>query len=123
MRRAAMDGARGTGCAPDSGGINVDTRPGRTGRRLAGMPVPSGRLAALIAPVLIGLVALWSDEPDQELPPPRLIPGAAGALTLGFALSPDGETIATTRSNDERLSLRDGRSAERILDLPGWGWL
>jgi WD40 repeat protein len=51
----------------------------------------------------------------------RLIPGAPETMTLGLALSPDGKTIATTRS-DGRLSLRNERGTECILDSRGGVW-
>jgi hypothetical protein len=118
MRRGASDGERGPECAPDPGDGDRDPGRGRSGRRRAGIPIPSRGLMGLVAPAIIGLMALARDDPGREPPPTRLFPGEPGMMALGFALSPDGKTIATTRS-DGRVSLR-GRGVERILDPRGW---
>ena len=98
--------------------------PARTGRRLAGLPLPSGGLMGVVVLVLIGLLGFSSDDPDLASSRMRLVPGEPGVLTLGFALSPDGRTMATTRS-DGRWSLRDVRDIwgiERLSDHRGSTW-
>src|SRR5579883_1820222 len=117
MRRSAIVGARGPECAPDPGDGDRAPRRARSGRRRAGIPIPSRGLMGLLALTLIGLMAMARDDPGREPPPTRLIPGSPGMMALGFALSPDGKMIATTRC-DGRVSLR-GRGVERILDPLG----
>ena len=118
MRRSAIVGARGPECAPDPGDGDRDPRRARSGRRRAGIPIPSRGLMGLLALTLIGLMAMARDDPGREPPPTRLISGEPGMMALGFALSPDGKMIATTRC-DGRVSLR-GRGVERILNPRGW---
>src|SRR5262245_44976284 len=124
MRRDAIDGAPRSACAPNSAAVGL-VEAG-TGRRRSGIPLPCGGLVALVAMGLIGLVESSGDDPGPDPPPIRLIPGEPGVQTTGFALSPDGRTIATSGS-DDRLSLRDirdERGIARILDRysgPAWG--
>ncbi len=118
MRRDAIEGASGSARAPRSGGGNRDAGRART-RRRGGIPMPSAGLAGMIVLAIVGLVAHLGDDPDRRLPPMRRIPGEPGTTTVGFAISPDGQTIATTRS-DRRLSLRVIRGIARILDFPGY---
>jgi WD40 repeat protein len=115
--------ARGSECAPNAGDGAIDLGPTRPGRRRAGIPILSGRLTGLIALTVIGLIAHSSNNPGRQYPPNWLVPGAPETMTIGFALSPDGKTIATTRS-DDRLSLRHDRGPEQFLDHHGrvsWG--
>jgi WD40 repeat protein len=120
MQRGAIESARRSTCAPSSGDGDPDVGPART-RRRGGIRMPSGGPAGLLALTIIGLVGLSNDDPVHDNPPMRLILGKPRTMTAGFALSPDGRTIATTRS-DGRVSLRDHRGIERVLDLHGWPW-
>jgi hypothetical protein len=114
----ARSWARGSKCAPNTRDGHFDLGPERAGRRRAGIPLPSGKLTLLIAMTVIVLIEASSNNPGHQYPPTRLISGERGTVTIGFALSPGGKTIATTRS-DGRLSLRDDRGIEQFLD-PYW---
>ena len=116
MRREAIDHAPGSACAPSP--ADGERGPARTRGRRAGIPMPSRGLTGLVVLGMFGLAVHLSEELAPAPTRMRLVPGEPGTLTLGFALSPDGATIATT-SNDGRLSLRDVRDvrvAERVLD-------
>ena len=121
MRRGAIDGARGSEYAPNGDGGGLDIGQERTSRGPAGIPMPSGWLAGLVTLAIIGPIALWNDDSDHPHPPMRMIRGEPGTFTFGFALSPDGKTIAMTRS-DGRLPLRDDRGIEGILGAHGRAW-
>ncbi len=84
--------------------------------------MPAGWWAGAITLAIMGLIAFLNDESGHPHPPSRLIPREPGTSAFGFAVSPDGKTIATTR-RDGRLSL-DIRGIERILELQArasWG--
>ncbi len=93
-----------------------ESGPARTAWRRAGLPMPSRGLTGVFALTIIGLIAFLNDGPGHPHPPTRLIRHEPGTSVFGFAVSPDGKTIATTRS-DGRVSLHI-RGIERILDLP-----
>src|SRR5262245_47580335 len=116
MRRDATPCAPSTECAPTSGG--GEPRRARSGRRPAGMPLPSGRLTALFVFGVLGPIWLWDDEAGPEPTRMRLVPGEPGMMTRRFALSPDGKSIATAQY-DGRVSIRsiqDERVRVRPLD-------
>lgn len=116
MRRDAIVGAPGSACAPnpaDRGAVLA-----RMGGRRPGILLPTRVLTALLALGVIGLVGLIDDDPGPDTAPTRLLAGEPGLCTIGFALSPDGRTVATAR-NDGRLAIRDIRDEcgiARIVD-------
>jgi WD40 repeat protein len=74
-------------------------------------------LKSLIPAWIFGLVWLSSREPTRM----QLTRGQPGVLTLGFALSADGKSVATTDS-EGRVALREiqnGWGTERFLDYRG----
>jgi WD40 repeat protein len=81
----------------------------------------------LLPLLLLGAIVLpWFSipKPAGEPAPMRLARGVPGVQTLGFAFSPDGETIATIDTNG-RVALRevtDGWSITRFLDYRGCAW-
>jgi WD40 repeat protein len=79
--------------------------------------VPSRALRGFVALGFIALVGLSGDDPGQESARPRLVPGRPDTMALGFALSPDGRTIATARSDGlwSLRGLREGHEIERLL--------
>jgi WD40 repeat protein len=123
MRRDAIDGASGSACAPS---LADDERgPARTDRMRAGISAPSRALKGLIALGLVGLVGLSAHESGPEPARMRLVLGGAGPTAIGFALSPDGRTIATTHSHGRwsLRDLRDERGTERLVGHyrgPAW---
>src|SRR5579883_2764391 len=103
MGRDSIPGSPRSACAPGSG----ETIPGpaRWGPRRGGIPIPSRVPMALIALGLIGLVASLGEDSSPKPARMRLIPGPPRGETIDFALSPDGEWVATI-SSDDRVSLR-----------------
>jgi WD40 repeat protein len=106
--------------ALDAGKRHLEPVSSRVGRTR--LPVVSRELAGVIG-VIFGLV--WLSNFDSGRPPARMRlargDGAPRSMTLAFALSPDGTTIATVHE-DGRVALRSGAlgaSLPRVLGYRG----
>ncbi len=100
---------------PDSGEGNLGLSGTGVGR--VRVWLLSWGLKSLIPVSIFGLVWLSSEAPT----PMRLAQGKPGVLTLGFAFSWDGKTLATTDS-EGRVALREiqnGWGLVRFLDYRG----
>ena len=93
----------------------------RTGVVSSGIPSLSRQV---LGPIVAGIIVcawLSSGEPVRDPTPMRLARGEPGAMTLGFAFSPDGKAIATT-DHVGRVAIWDIQDAwaiDRVLDYDG----
>jgi hypothetical protein len=106
---------------PDARDHELDPARARVGP--ARLPAVSAELAALIGVGIIGLVWLSNVDSDPRPARMRLAPGDGDprSLTMSFALSPDGTTMATIHE-DGRVALRKttgGDSLPRALGYSG----
>jgi WD40 repeat protein len=96
----------------------------RTGVGCARTSLLSRERIGLIAVGFIVLMWLSSDDSSRDPIPMRLAQGQDGVMTLGFAFSPDGKTIATIDSGG-RVAIwenQDDWRISRFLDFGGSAW-